>query len=88
MKEEVESFIEERINKNYSHLRKSEKWKETSDKYGTAYDMLYKQLTIEQQKELEYIVSLKNLLVGYESNFSYQLGKNDTLELLKPQFFL
>lgn len=88
MEEEIENFIDDRINKNYSYLSKSKKWQEANKEYHTAYDSLYQELTLEQQKKLENILSIKNILLGYESNFTYQLGKNDTLELIKPQFIL
>lgn len=88
MEEELEEFIDNRINNNYSLLTKSKKWQETNKEYDIAYEKLYQELTEKQQEGLEHILSIKNILLGYESNLAYQLGKNDTIKMLKSEIIL
>ena len=88
MKQELEEFIDERINKNSKIVRNSEKWQELNKEYIDFYEKLNKELTKELQEKLQELMSIKDTLIGCEYRYIYQLGKNDTLELMKRKIIL
>lgn len=80
MNEALTNFIEKRINSNYYKLRKDVNWKKANDEYNASYKKFYDELQEEQQKRLDNIIDLKNILMGYESNFGYKVGASDMKE--------
>ena len=83
MERDFEEFISERINHNYSKLRKTRKWQEESNNYNKIYESLYNELRAKQKEKLDKIIETKNSLMYFESCFSYKLAFNDVIKLLK-----
>lgn len=83
MERDFEEFISERINHNYSKLRKTRKWQEESNNYNKIYESLYNELGAKQKEKLDKIIETKNSLMYFESCFSYKLAFNDVIKLLK-----
>ena len=83
MEEDFANFIDERINSEYNKLRQTNKWQENLKKYDTAYSNFYEQLNEKQRKQFDEIMDIKNLLMSYESQFSYKLGFTDFIKSLK-----
>lgn len=88
MDEALTDFIDKRINSNYYKLRKDTEWKKVNEEYKSSYEKFYNELQEDQQKELDNIIDLKNILMGYECNFGYKIGTNDTIKLLRLFFYL
>lgn len=83
MEEDFYDFVDNRINNNYNKLSKHHKWKNKNESFDIKYENLKKQLTEKQQKDLEDILNIKDLLCSYENTFAYSLGVNDTIKLIK-----
>lgn len=82
MEAEFEEFINERINNNYHKLRKNKRRKDTVIEYDKLYNNLYKQLSTEQQEQLEELSDMKNSLTDFESCFAYKIGMLDCFEFI------
>lgn len=80
---DFETFTSERINHNYSKLRKTRKWQEESKVFNELYNSLYKDLTLNQQDKLDKLLEAKNSLMYFESCFAYKLAFTDVIKLLK-----
>jgi hypothetical protein len=83
VKNALKDFIDRRINSNYYKLRNDEDWRETNAEYNFSYEKLHEKLPKEHQEELDNIIDLKNILMGYETNFGYKVGANDAIKLFK-----
>lgn len=83
MENDFEIFTSERINHNYSKLRRTRKWQEESNSFNNLYNSLYVDLTLNQQKKLDKLLETKNSLMYFESCFAYKLAFTDVIKLFK-----
>ena len=83
MDKALTDFINKRINSNYHKLLQDEEWKKANEEYRKSYDKLYNEFQGEQEEELDDIIDLKHILMGYESIFAYKVGITDALKLFK-----
>ena len=81
VKDALKDFIDKRINSNYYKLRNDEDWRTINEEYKVSYEKLHEKLPKEHQEELDNIIDLKNILMGYECNFGYKVAILDTIRI-------
>ena len=83
MDKALTEFINKRIKSTYHKLLQDEEWKKANEEYRKSYDKLYNELQGEQEEELDDIIDLKHILMGYENIFAYKVGVSDAIKLFK-----
>lgn len=79
--EDLEPYIDERINHNVSKFKKSKKWKELYKKFSEKYDILFENPENADTKKLEELYASFNNLSMQEQYLVYKIGFVDGIKL-------
>ena len=81
LNEEFRTFIDERINDNFSKLSKTKEFSELNNKYINLLEKMRNTLSDEQIKRFESLLELNNSLHSQEIFFCYHLGLIDGIKI-------
>lgn len=81
LNEDFKTFIDERIYSKFSRLKNKKKYISINNTYKQEINNLRKNLSQEQQENLEKVLSLKDDLNSEEIFFCYTIGLTDGIKL-------
>lgn len=79
--ESLEPYVEERIQINYSKLRKCKDFSLKNEKFSKNYNYLYNKLSKEDKLVLENIYGLLNEMNAKTNYLAYEIGFIDGIKL-------
>lgn len=81
--EDLELYMDERMQKNLEITRNQEEYKKTKNIYNEKYNNFYESLSVEKKLELEEISDLRYAIFQKDMYLSYKRGFIDGIKLDK-----